>query len=84
MAPKKLYRSKKNRLLAGVCGGIGEYFGVDPNLVRLVWIVVCLIPGAGLAGILVYILAALLLPEGDEDESIEVEYRVKEDEEQQG
>ena len=35
MEPKRLYKSKTNRVLCGVCGGIGEYFGIDPTIVRL-------------------------------------------------
>jgi len=36
---KKLLRSTKNRMVAGVCGGIGEYFNVDPTVIRLVWVI---------------------------------------------
>jgi phage shock protein C len=59
-SPKKLYRSKHNKIIAGVCGGLGEYFNVDPNIVRLVWVIFTLLYGAGLLG---YIIAWLLLPE---------------------
>lgn len=58
---KRLYLSKKNKKLAGVCGGIGEYFDVDPTLVRLLWIVFTLVSLG--TGILVYILAWLVIPE---------------------
>lgn len=37
MSNKKLYKSSVNRMLCGVCGGIAEYFNIDPTLVRLVW-----------------------------------------------
>jgi phage shock protein PspC (stress-responsive transcriptional regulator) len=57
---KKLYRSKKNRVIAGVCGGIAEYFNVDPTLVRLLWIVFVIIWGSG---ILAYIIAWIIIPE---------------------
>ena len=57
---KKLYRSKKNRVIAGVCGGIGEYFNIDPTLIRLIWI---LFVFAGGSGILAYIIAWLIIPE---------------------
>ena len=60
MKTKKLYRSKKNRVLGGVCGGIGEYFGVDPVLIRLLWVVFTLMGGAG---ILAYIIAWIIIPE---------------------
>ena len=56
---KKLVRSKKNRILAGVCGGVGEYFEIDPTLVRLIW-VLFLFTGAG---ILAYIIAWIIIPE---------------------
>lgn len=57
---RRLYRSKRNRVLAGVCGGIGEYLGVDPVVVRLVWIALALLRGVG---IILYVLAALMIPE---------------------
>lgn len=57
---KRLYRSKKDRLIAGVCGGIAEYFNVDPTLVRLAWVVLAL--GWG-TGVLAYIIAWIIVPE---------------------
>ena len=57
---KKLYRSKKNRVIAGVCGGIAEYFNIDPTLVRLLWIFFVIIWGSG---ILAYIIAWIVIPE---------------------
>jgi len=45
---KRLYRSRKQRILGGVCGGIGEYFGIDPVLIRLAWVLFCLAWGAGI------------------------------------
>ncbi len=56
---KKLYRSETNRKIAGVCGGVGEYFGIDPTLVRLGWGFLTLCAGAGL---LAYIIAAIIVP----------------------
>ena len=44
---KKLIRSATDRKLAGVCGGIGEYFGIDPTMVRIGWVVFCLLGGSG-------------------------------------
>ena len=44
---KRLTRSATDRKLAGVCGGIGEYFGVDPTMVRIGWVVFCLLGGSG-------------------------------------
>ncbi len=57
---KKLYKSRTNKMVAGVCGGIGEYFNIDPTLVRLGFFVLSLLAGGGL---LVYILAAVIIPQ---------------------
>lgn len=59
---RKLYRSGENKMLAGVCGGIGEYFNVDPTLIRLIWVVLTLI-SLGVGGIIAYIIAWILIPE---------------------
>ena len=59
MEPKRLYKSKTNRVLFGVCGGLGEYFNIDPTIFRL--ILVFLICWAG-SGILAYIVAAIIMP----------------------
>ena len=56
---KKLYKSNTNKVIDGVCGGIGEYFNIDPTLVRLAWVVVCALGGSGL---LAYIIMALIIP----------------------
>ena len=56
---KRLYKSEDNRIVCGVCGGVGEYLGVDPTLVRLVWVLITLAAGAGL---LLYIIAAIIMP----------------------
>jgi len=58
---KKLMRSKKNRVIAGVCGGLGNYFGIDPTVVRLLWVLFTFISGG--AGILAYIIAWIIIPE---------------------
>ena len=60
---KRLYKSNKNKVLCGVCGGIAEYFNVDPTLVRLGWIVLCALGGSGL---LAYIIAAVIIPNDPE------------------
>lgn len=57
---KKLYRSKENKKICGVCGGVGEYFNIDPTLVRLGLAVLSLFAGGG---ILLYIVAAIVIPE---------------------
>lgn len=56
---KRLYRSEKNQMLCGVCGGIAEYFNIDPTLVRLAWAIFTCVGGAG---ILAYIIAAIIIP----------------------
>jgi phage shock protein C len=56
---KKLYRSRKERIFAGVCGGLAEYFGIDPTWVRLLFIVFFFLGGAAF---LIYILFWLLVP----------------------
>ena len=59
MNGKKLYRSETDRMLCGVCAGIGEYFGLDPTLIRLAWAFLCFFGGTG---ILAYISAAIIVP----------------------
>ena len=67
---KRLYKSNKNKMIDGVCGGIAEYFNVDPTLVRLAAVLFCV---AGGSGLLAYIVAAIIVPrapegiEGDTD-----------------
>ncbi len=64
---KKLYRSRKNTKIAGVCGGIAEYFNVDSNIIRLLAVLTVFFGGGG---IIVYIIAWILIPlESVEDES---------------
>ncbi|MCT4564248.1 MAG: PspC domain-containing protein [Maledivibacter sp.] len=57
---KKLYRSEIDSKIAGVCGGIAEYFDIDPTLVRLGWILFVLLGGSGILG---YIIAWLIIPQ---------------------
>ena len=56
---KKLYKSNQNKMLDGVCGGIAEYFGIDPTVVRLIWALFSLMGGCGF---LAYIIAAIIIP----------------------
>ena len=61
--PKRLYRSGKDKMLAGVCGGIAEYFNVDPTLIRLLWVGFTLLTFVPLAaGIIFYIIAWVIIP----------------------
>ena len=57
--PKRLYRSNKDKILGGVCGGLGEYFNVDPVIIRLLWVVFSLAYGSGL---LAYLIAWIIIP----------------------
>ncbi len=59
---KKLTKSNTNKQISGVCGGIAEYFDIDPTLVRLAWLLFTL---AGGSGIIAYIIAAIIIPEAD-------------------
>lgn len=59
MNGKRLYRSENNQMLCGVCAGIAEYFGIDPTLVRLAWVLFCALGGSG---VLAYILSVIIIP----------------------
>ena len=56
---KRLYKSDNEKMIAGVCGGIAEYFDIYPTLVRLVWVILCMLGGSGF---LAYIIAAIIIP----------------------
>jgi phage shock protein C len=58
---KRLYRSRKDRILGGVCGGLGDHIDVDPTIIRVVWAVVSLLTIG--TGLLAYIIAWILIPE---------------------
>ncbi len=60
---KRLYRSRKERQLAGVCGGVADYLGVDPTLVRLLWVIFAV---AGGPGVLLYLIMTAVVPEEPE------------------
>lgn len=65
--PKKLYRSEKNRVFGGVAAGLGEYFDIDPTLVRVLFVLVTL---AGGSGILIYLILWVLVPSASKIEPI--------------
>ena len=67
MNNKKLYRSRSSKMLAGVCGGVAEYFEIDPTLVRVAWAVISTFAGAGLVA---YILCAIIIPEKPENPNV--------------
>ena len=56
---KRLYKSRENKMIDGVCAGIAEYLNLDPTLVRLLWVVFCVMGGSGF---LAYIVAAIIIP----------------------
>ncbi|MBQ6706553.1 MAG: PspC domain-containing protein [Clostridia bacterium] len=56
---KRLYKSRTDKKIDGVCAGIADYFNIDPTLIRLAWILFCALGGSG---ILAYIIAALVIP----------------------
>lgn len=58
---KRLWRSKTNRVFAGVCGGLGDYFNVDPVALRLVWVLLTFFTGV-VPGITSYIIAVIIIP----------------------
>jgi phage shock protein C len=62
---KKLYRSKKDSIIAGVCGGLGEYFNIDPVIFRIIAVILVLASGIGL---LAYIIAWIVVPQRKEEE----------------
>lgn len=58
---KRLFRSRENKMIYGVCGGIAEYFNIDPTLVRLGWVLVSVCSFG--TGVLAYFIAAVIIPE---------------------
>jgi phage shock protein C len=59
---KRLYRSKKERMVAGICGGVAEYYGQDPTIIRLVWVLITVFTWF-VPGIIAYVLAWVVVPE---------------------
>ena len=58
----RLFRSSTDRRIAGVCGGLGEYLGIDPTMVRLAWVILSIYPGAIICGVLAYVIAWIVIP----------------------
>lgn len=56
---KRLYRSRENRVIGGVCGGLGDYFKIDPTIIRLIWLLFVFVGGGGL---IAYLIAWVLIP----------------------
>ncbi|MBP2143446.1 phage shock protein C [Methanococcus voltae] len=79
---KKLYRSVDDKMLEGVCGGIGEYFNVDPTLVRILYVAITVFTGF-LLGIVTYIVLAIIIPKNQskfKNEYITTSFEPKKDE----
>ncbi len=75
---KRLYKSEKNKMICGVCGGIADYFNIDPTIIRLIMVALILF-GFG-TGIIIYIIAAIVMPFGSnqkDDSDIENMKRAK-------
>ena len=67
---KKLYRSKSDRVLVGVCGGVAEYFNIDPTVVRVIWAVASVF---AFAGVLAYAVCAFVITEKPDGEIVDAE-----------
>ncbi len=78
---KKLYRSRRNKTISGVCGGIAGYFNIDATIVRLIWVAAFLL-SAGFPALLAYIAAVFIIPlEPDSDDNNDnIYYTVHKDE----
>jgi len=72
---KKMYRSTTDSMLGGVCGGLGAYFEFDPNLIRLIFVVLAIVPGIGIPA---YLALWLLVPEESKTEKTSLGERVRE------
>jgi len=58
-SPSRLYRSETNKVIAGVCGGLGDYFNIDPTIIRIIFVIITIFGGSG---ILIYIILWLIIP----------------------
>ena len=67
---KKLYRSKTNRMLVGVCAGVAEYFNIDPTVIRVVWAVTSLF---AFVGVVAYVVCAFVIPEKPDNTIVDAE-----------
>lgn len=65
---KRLYKSSTDKKVCGVCGGIANYFDVDPTVIRLIWVIFTL---AGGSGLIAYIIAAIIMPDEMQHKMIE-------------
>ncbi|NLL70521.1 MAG: PspC domain-containing protein [Epulopiscium sp.] len=71
MQKRRLHLSKKDKKIAGVCGGIAEHFDFDPTLVRIIWVLLTIMTSTiGLMGVLIYIVCWAVMPMDDEYEDL--------------
>jgi phage shock protein PspC (stress-responsive transcriptional regulator) len=64
LAPsRRLYRSRTDRQFGGVCGGLAEYLGTDPTVIRVIWAVLSIVPGGIIGGIVAYLIAWFVIPQ---------------------
>lgn len=73
---KKLYRSKEDKMIFGVCGGLGEYFNIDPVIIRIIFVILAIF-GAG-SGVLAYIILAIVIPEKPDKNTKKTERKTEE------
>jgi phage shock protein C len=59
--PKQLFRSEQNKVWTGIIGGVGEYFSIDPTILRVAWVLITIFSGV-LPGLIVYIISAFIIP----------------------
>jgi phage shock protein C len=72
-ARRRLMRSATDAKIAGVCGGLADYLGVDPTIVRLLWAILAVIPGGIVGGIVAYIVAWVIVPKAPMPASAPIE-----------
>ena len=65
---KKLYRSRSKRMVAGVCAGVAEYFGIDPTVVRVIWAIASVF---AFVGVVAYFAGALIIPEKPDEDIVD-------------
>lgn len=80
---KRLYKSETNKILTGTCGGLGEYFNIDPTIVRLIFVIGTFFSGFG---VFVYIVAALIMPSfpADDFEKMNKDFHFKKSDDSSG
>lgn len=67
MGIQKLYKSQEDRIIGGVCGGLGRYFDIDSTIIRLAWVAITIFSGIA-PGVLIYIFALFIIPQCDSTE----------------